>query len=81
MPRHKSYLPHGVIPAALLPFNEDLSIDEGSFRSHLRDIAAVPGISAVTINAHATEVAASASTSSSASWPLPRTKSARVCPS
>ncbi|MCJ7838214.1 MAG: dihydrodipicolinate synthase family protein [Burkholderiales bacterium] len=57
MPRHKDYLPHGVIPAALLPFNEDLSIDEASYRSHLRDIAAVQGISAVTVNAHASEVA------------------------
>lgn len=57
MTQHKSYLPHGVIPAALLPFNEDLSIDEASYRSHLRDIAAVKGISAVTINAHASEVA------------------------
>jgi len=57
MPRHKDYLPHGVIPAALLPFNEDLSIDEASYRSHLRDIAAVRGISAVTVNAHASEVA------------------------
>src|SRR5512140_3994119 len=57
MPRHKNYLPHGVIPAALLPFNEDLSIDEAAYRSHLRDIAAVQGISAVTINAHASEVA------------------------
>ncbi|MBK5106337.1 MAG: dihydrodipicolinate synthase family protein [Burkholderiales bacterium] len=57
MPRHKDYLPHGVIPAALLPFNEDLSIDEASYRSHLRDIAAVQGISAITINAHASEVA------------------------
>jgi hypothetical protein len=25
MPQHVKYLPHGVIPAALLPFNEDLS--------------------------------------------------------
>ena len=57
MPRHKNYLPQGVIPAALLPFNEDFSIDEASFRSHLRDIASVEGISAITINAHATEVA------------------------
>jgi 4-hydroxy-tetrahydrodipicolinate synthase len=57
MPRHASYLPHGVIPAVLLPFNEDFSIDEKSFRSHLRDVAAVKGISAVTINAHSTEVA------------------------
>lgn len=57
MPRHKSYLPHGVIPAALLPFNDDLSIDEASYRSHLRDIAPVQGISAITVNAHASEVA------------------------
>jgi len=57
MPRHRNYLPQGVIPAALLPFNEDFSIDEVSYRSHLRDIAAVVGISAITINAHASEVA------------------------
>jgi 4-hydroxy-tetrahydrodipicolinate synthase len=41
----------------LLPFHDDLSIDEKSFRSHLRDVAAVKGLSAVTINAHSTEVA------------------------
>jgi 4-hydroxy-tetrahydrodipicolinate synthase len=52
-----NYLPNGVIPAALLPFNEDLSIDAPSFRSHLRDLASVEGITAITINAHATEVA------------------------
>lgn len=57
MPRHAHYVPHGVIPAVLLPFFEDLSIDEASFRSHLRDVASVEGVSAVTINAHATEVA------------------------
>jgi 4-hydroxy-tetrahydrodipicolinate synthase len=57
MPRHAHYLPHGVIPAVLLPFNDDLSIDEKSFRSHLRDVAAVKGLSAITINAHSTEVA------------------------
>ena len=57
MPRHKSYLPHGVIPAVLLPFHDDLSIDEKNFRRHLRDVAAVKGLSAITINAHSTEVA------------------------
>src|SRR4051794_3189175 len=57
MPRHATYVPHGVIPAVLLPFHDDLSIDEKSFRSHLRDVAAVKGLSAVTINAHSTEVA------------------------
>ena len=54
MSRHKSYVPHGVIPAVLLPFHDDLSIDEKSFRRHLRDVAAVKGLSAVTINAHST---------------------------
>src|ERR1041384_3063819 len=57
MHRHKSYVPHGVIPAVLLPFHDDLSIDDKSFRRHLRDVAAVKGISAITINAHSTEVA------------------------
>jgi 4-hydroxy-tetrahydrodipicolinate synthase len=57
MPRHKNYIPHGVIPAVLLPFENDLSIDEVNFRKHLRDVAAVEGLSAVTINAHSTEVA------------------------
>jgi len=51
------WLPSGVIPAVLLPFNEDLSIDEASYRSHLRDVAAVDGLSAITVNAHASEVA------------------------
>jgi 4-hydroxy-tetrahydrodipicolinate synthase len=57
MSRHTSYIPHGVIPAVLLPFHDDLSIDEKNFRRHLRDVAAVKGLSAVTINAHSTEVA------------------------
>src|ERR1700749_3840886 len=57
MPRHAHYLPHGVIPAVLLPFSDDLAIDEKGFRKHLRDVAATDGISALTINAHSTEVA------------------------
>jgi 4-hydroxy-tetrahydrodipicolinate synthase len=56
MPSHP-YVPAGVIPAVLLPFHDDLSIDEASYRSHLRDVAAVEGISAITVNAHASEVA------------------------
>jgi len=51
------YVPAGVIPAVLLPFHEDLSIDEASYRAHLRDVASVAGISAITVNAHASEVA------------------------
>jgi len=57
MPRHASYIPHGVIPAVLLPFENDLSIDEVNFRKHLRDVASVEGLSAITLNAHSTEVA------------------------
>jgi 4-hydroxy-tetrahydrodipicolinate synthase len=57
MPRHKNYIPHGVIPAVLLPFDNDLAIDEAAFRRHLRDVAAVEGLSAITLNAHSTEVA------------------------
>jgi 4-hydroxy-tetrahydrodipicolinate synthase len=55
MPRH-SFVPAGVIPAVLLPFTDDLAIDEASFRSHLRHVAAVEGVSAITVNAHSTEV-------------------------
>jgi 4-hydroxy-tetrahydrodipicolinate synthase len=57
MARHSTYLPAGVIPAVLLPFDSDLSIDEAAFRRHLRDVGATEGISAITINAHSTEVA------------------------
>jgi len=49
--------PRGVIPACLLPFHPDLTIDETSYRQHLRDVAGVRGISALTVNAHASEVA------------------------
>ena len=57
MPRHGHYTPHGVIPAVLLPFSDDLTIDEKSFRKHLGDVAAGEGLSAITVNAHSTEVA------------------------
>ena len=54
----KNYVPRGVVPACLLPFNEDLSIDEANFRRHLRDLADTPGLSAITVNGHSTEVSA-----------------------
>lgn len=57
MSRHKNFTPHGVIPAVILPFHDDFSIDEQSFRKHLRDVTATEGLSAVTVNAHSTEVA------------------------
>jgi 4-hydroxy-tetrahydrodipicolinate synthase len=57
MPRHPSYIPAGVIPAVLLPFDDELAIDERNFRAHLRHVAATEGLSALTVNAHSTEVA------------------------
>ena len=57
MPRHTRFVPQGVIPAVLLPFDDALAIDEASFRAHLRAVVATPGLAAVTVNAHSTEVA------------------------
>src|SRR5215471_1370042 len=57
MARHPAFVPAGVIPAVLLPFEDDLTIDEQNFRNHLRHVAAMDGLSAITVNAHSTEVA------------------------
>ena len=57
MPRFPAFDCAGVIPAALLPFGEDFSIDAANYRAHLRDLGGVGGISAITTNAHASEVA------------------------
>lgn len=56
MARFKNFLPAGVIPACLLPFDADFGIDAAAYRKHLRDIAAVPDVAAITANAHASEV-------------------------
>ncbi len=55
MPIRNKFIPSGVIPACLLPFNEDFSIDERNYKKHLGDVAAVEGLSAITVNAHASE--------------------------
>jgi 4-hydroxy-tetrahydrodipicolinate synthase len=57
MPRHSQFVPQGLIPAVLLPFDDELAIDDASFRLHLRAVAGTPGLAAITINAHSTEVA------------------------
>jgi 4-hydroxy-tetrahydrodipicolinate synthase len=57
MSRHADFVPQGVIPAVLLPFDDELAIDERSFRLHLRNVAATQGLAAITVNAHSTEVA------------------------
>ncbi len=56
MRRFSNYQPAGVIPATLLAFNEDLSIDERETRRHLAHVARTRGLSAITVNGHASEV-------------------------
>lgn len=56
MAKFRNYVPAGVIPACILPFHDDLSLDLKSFAKHLHDVAAVDGLSAITVNAHSTEV-------------------------
>jgi 4-hydroxy-tetrahydrodipicolinate synthase len=56
MARFKDYTPHGVIPAALLAFDEDFAIDEAETRRHLSFLADVAGITAITVNGHSSEV-------------------------
>ena len=43
MARFPAFDCSGVIPAALLPFHDDLSIDAASYRAHLRDLGSVRG--------------------------------------
>jgi len=52
------WTPAGVIPAALLPFSEDYAIDERCAADHLRRLGSVCGVSAITVNGHASEVSA-----------------------
>ncbi len=52
----KGYVPSGVIPATLMAFHQDFSIDERAARKHLRDVAAVEGLNAIAVNGHASEV-------------------------
>ena len=46
----------GVMPANVLPFKEDLSIDEAAYRSHLRWLAGTEGVTGIVANGHAAEV-------------------------
>ncbi|MEK7364103.1 MAG: dihydrodipicolinate synthase family protein [candidate division NC10 bacterium] len=46
----------GVIPANLLPFKADLSIDEAAYRRHLSWLANTKGVTGITVNGHAAEV-------------------------
>jgi len=46
----------GVMPANVLPFRADLSIDEPAYRRHLRWLADTPGVTGIVVNGHAAEV-------------------------
>ncbi len=46
----------GVIPATLVAFRQDFEIDIAASRKHLRDVAAVDGLNAITVNGHASEI-------------------------
>jgi len=47
----------GIMPANILPFRADLSIDEPAYRKHLRWLAETPGVTGIVANGHAAEVA------------------------
>ncbi len=47
----------GIMPANILPFAADLSIDEPAYRRHLRWLADTPGVTGIVANGHAAEVA------------------------
>ena len=46
----------GIIPANLLPFNSDFSIDEKNYRRHLSWLANTSGVTGIVCNGHAAEV-------------------------
>ncbi|NBP72886.1 MAG: dihydrodipicolinate synthase family protein [Alphaproteobacteria bacterium] len=56
MARFKDYVPHGVIPATLAAFDADYNFDWVQTRKHLAFAADVDGVTAVTVNGHASEV-------------------------
>jgi 4-hydroxy-tetrahydrodipicolinate synthase len=47
----------GIMPANILPFNADLSVDEPAYRTHLRWLADTPGVTGIVVSGHAAEVA------------------------
>jgi 4-hydroxy-tetrahydrodipicolinate synthase len=46
----------GIMPANILPFRADLSIDERAYRDHLRWLTDTPGVTGIVANGHAAEV-------------------------
>lgn len=56
MARFPNFMPAGVIPATLLAFNDDMTINWQETTRHLHHVAATPGLAAITVNGHASEV-------------------------
>src|SRR2546423_4778479 len=46
----------GIMPANILPFKADLSVDESAYRNHLRWLADARGVTGIVANGHAAEV-------------------------
>ena len=46
----------GVIPATLIAFDKDYEVDKHNSLKHLRDVAMTDGLSAITVNGHASEI-------------------------
>ena len=56
MAQRQNFEGRGVIPATLAVFDADFSINVAATCKHLRDVADTPGLSAITVNGHASEV-------------------------
>ena len=56
MPRKHEFVAKGVIPATLAVFDTDLALNEPMTCKHLRDVADTSGLSAITVNGHASEI-------------------------
>jgi 4-hydroxy-tetrahydrodipicolinate synthase len=56
MPGVGRFVAEGVIPATLVAFDDDFGINVAESRRHLRYVANVGGLSAITVNGHASEI-------------------------
>ena len=50
------FVARGVIPATLIAFDWDYAVDQKNSLKHLRHVAATDGLSAITVNGHASEI-------------------------
>ena len=50
------FVASGVIPATLIAFDWDYAVDQKNSLKHLRHVAATDGLSAITVNGHASEI-------------------------